>query len=114
MTSVENKATKDAFHTERSRFLDAFAALEEALGRSATLSKTDALAKEITALRAIRNDLVHSQLRFVQLEGQLQALAVNAQNVDASARPARILRIADFKLLSCEIEQVRKKVSGAA
>ncbi len=65
---------------------------------------------QLATLRAIRNDLVHSHFRFVQLDGQLQAIAVNAQNSQDIARNGRLLRITDFKTLNSQIGQVTKSV----
>jgi hypothetical protein len=114
MTNAALPITKDDFHRERSRFIDAFAGLEEALLRipKATIDKV--LADELKALRAIRNDLVHSQLRFVQLEGQLQAIALNVQDSTNVARQGRLLRMEDFPLLAEQVNDARQKVATAA
>ena len=114
MTDVLAKAGKDDFHRERSRFLDAFAGLEEVLLRLPSAVKDKQLSDEIKSLRSVRNDLVHSQLRFVQLEGQLQAVAVNAQNSTDFARQGRLLRIDDFKELSVQILKAQKSLQAAA
>jgi hypothetical protein len=107
------KITKDAFHIERSHFLDGFAALEETLQRLGSSVSDDRLLKEIKALRLIRNDVVHAQLRFVQLEGQLQAIAINSQNAFDRARPARVLKVEDIKSLTGELARLKKDVEAA-
>ena len=114
MTDALAKAGKEDFHRERSRFLDAFAGLEEVLLRLPSALKDKQLTDEIKSLRSVRNDLVHSQLRFVQLEGQLQAVAVNAQNSTDFARQGRLLRIDDFKMLSAQILKAQKNLQTAA
>jgi hypothetical protein len=111
MTDALAKAGKEDFHRERSRFLDAFAGLEE---RLPSTIKDKQLTDEIKSLRSVRNDLVHSQLRFVQLEGQLQAVAVNAQNSTDFARQGRLLRIDDFKMLSAQLLKAQKNLQTAA
>ena len=105
------KPTKNDYHVERSRFLDAFALLEETLNRMPAPA-TDELLKEIRALRLIRNDLVHSQLKFVSLEGQLQAIVINSKEADSPARAARLLKLADFQPLLSQLDRL-KKTAGA-
>ena len=114
MPDVTVKAGKDDFHRERSRFLDAFAGLEEVMLHLPVAVKDKQLAEEIKALRMVRNDIVLSQLRFVNLEGQLQAVAVNAQNSANPARQGRLLRIDDFKELSAQILKAQKSLQAAA
>lgn len=109
MNDGQEKAGKDDFHRERSRFLDAFASLEEVLLGSPANLKDEALLKQLKALRLVRNDLVHSQLRFVQLEGQLQAIAINAQDAAAVAKPGRVVKIADFRALCTQIADVKRR-----
>jgi hypothetical protein len=108
MATTPDKPGKDDFHRERSRFLDAFASLEEAMVDSLQATNDEKLAERLKGLRQIRNDLVHSQLRFVQLEGQLQAIAINAQDISSVARPARLLKLEDFRNLCCKIGKVRR------
>lgn len=113
MTDAITNARKDDFHRERSRFLDAFAGLEEAILRSG-MAKDAKLKDALKALRAVRNDLVHSQFRFVQLEGQLHAVAVNSQEVCEVARQGRLLKIGDFELLQTEICKAKREIEVAA
>jgi hypothetical protein len=110
MSDSQDKAGKDDFHRERSRFLDAFASLEEVLLGSPANLKDESLAKQIKALRLVRNDLVHSQLRFVQLEGQLQAIAINAQDAATIAKLGRVVRIGDFRALCSQISEVKRSL----
>lgn len=114
MPDEKTAATKDDFHLERSRFLDAFAALEEALLANPAAAKAEPLADQLKDLRMVRNDLVHAQLRFVQLDGELQAIVINAQNLSRPARPARILFLKDFKALKSKIGQVRTASAKSA
>lgn len=114
MPDAASKIGKDDFHRERSRFIDTFAGLEEVLLRLPKASMDKELAEELKALRAIRNDLVHSQLRFVQLDGQLQAIALNVQDSAAAARQGRLLRIEDFPLLARQVKEARLKLETAA
>lgn len=108
MTSAKPSCTKDDFHRERSKFLDAFAALEEAMiGHSPNLTDKR-LAELLKSLRAIRNDLVHSQLRVVPIEGKLHAVLLNPQNCGAIARQGRVVALDDFKALCSQLGQVRK------
>lgn len=111
MTIELPKPTKDDFHLQRSRLPDAFAALEEALLSPAHIDEV--LAKEIKALRAIRNDLVHAQLKFVQLEGELQCIVVNSQNAATPARWARLVKIEDLKTVSGELCRIRRNLTVA-
>jgi hypothetical protein len=113
MPKTPSNSAKDNFHCERSRFLDAFAGLEEALARLPNAARDKRLADELKILRSIRNDLVHSQLRFVQLEGQLQALACNVQEISSVARQGRMFRLDDFNVLSAQINATRQKVESA-
>jgi hypothetical protein len=108
------KAAKDDFHRERSHFLDAFAALEETLLHVPGAIDDQRLADEIKSLRQVRNDLVHSQLRFVQLEGQLQAVAVNAQDSAKLARQGRLIRFDDLKSLSAQVRKAQQSAQAAA
>ncbi len=114
MSDAPAPSPKDDFHRERSRFIDAFAGLEEALLRLPKASVDKALTDELKALRAIRNDLVHSRLRFVQFEGQLQAIVLNVQESTSVARQGRLLRMADFPLLSDQIKTATQKIASAA
>lgn len=114
MTDAPSRTAKDDFHRERSRFIDAFAGLEEAMLRVPKSKLDKPLTDQLTALRAIRNDLVHSQLRFVQLEGQLQAFALNVQDAADVARQGRLLKIDDFPQLAARIEDLRRKLETAA
>ena len=108
MNDGQDKACKDDFHRERSRFLDAFASLEEVLLGLPVNRQDEVLLKQLKALRLVRNDLVHSQLRFVQLEGQLQAIAINAQDAAAVAKPGRLVKIGDFRALCAQIADVKR------
>lgn len=114
MSNAASPNTKDDFHRERSRFIDAFAGLEEALLRIPKASLDKLLADELKALRSIRNDLVHSQLRFIVLEGQLQAIALNVQDSTSVARQGRLLRMEDFPLLAEQVKVARQKVAKVA
>lgn len=114
MTGTSPTITTDDFHRERSRFIDVFAGLEEAILRLPKASVDKALADELKALRAIRNDLVHSQLRFVQLEGQLHAIALNVQESGSVARQGRLLKMTDFPQLASQISEFTRKVASAA
>jgi len=114
MNSASPTITKDDFHRERSRFIDAFAGLKEAMLRLPKASVDKALSDELKILKTIRNDLVHSQLRFVQLEGQLHAIALNVQESACVARQGRLLKMEDFPLLASQISEFRRKVTGAA
>lgn len=114
MPTATQPASKDDFHRERSRFIDAFAGLEESLLRVPKTSLEKALADELKALRAIRNDLVHSQLRFVQLDGQLQAISINVQELAGVARQGRVLKMSDFPQLAGKINDFRKKIAPTA
>lgn len=109
MAEPKSTATKDDFHRERSRFIDAFAGLEEVLMRLPKAPTDKHLADQLKTLRAIRNDLVHSQLRFIPLEGQLQALALNVQDSGDVARHGRLLKLDDFTVLISRIEETRRK-----
>ena len=111
---AESITTKDDFHRERSHFLDAFASLEELLLRLPKASHDKLLAEELKDLRAIRNDLVHSQSRFVQVDGQLNALFVNALFHDNAARQARLVKFSDFETLSVRIQKTRSGLGQAA
>jgi hypothetical protein len=113
MPTKADQAGKDDFHRERSRFLDAFAALEEALSRAPNGTKDKQLAEVIKSLKTIRNDLVHSQLRFVQLEGQLHAVCINVQASDTVARPCRLVRIDDFSKIAAQINTAKQKLDAA-
>lgn len=113
MADKTTVATKDDFHLERSHFLDAFAALEEALLANPAAAKAEPLADQLKDLRSVRNDLVHAQLRFVQMDGELQAIVINAQNLSRPARPARILFLKDFKALKTKISQARSASTKA-
>ncbi|MFM6832251.1 MAG: hypothetical protein ACKOVA_18200 [Novosphingobium sp.] len=106
--------TKDDFHRERSRFLDAFASLEELLLRLPKATKDKALEEELKKLRAIRNDLVHSQFRFVQFDGRLHALTVNAMACRDVARAARLLKLDDFGELARLIDKTKQGFEKAA
>lgn len=108
------KITKDDFHRERGRFIDAFAGLEEAILPVPKASIDKQLAEEIKILRAIRNDLVHSQFRFVQLEGRLQVIAANVQDKPTAARQVRLLKIEDFPVLTTQISEARRKSEAVA
>ena len=110
MADAQPKAVKDDFHRERSRFLDAFAGLEETLQLLPSALRDKQVDEAIKALRSIRNDVVHSQLRFVVMEGQLHAFAINTQEFGKVARQARLLRIQDFKQLSEQILKAQKNV----
>ena len=114
MAVIKALSTKDDFHRERSRFIDAFAGLEEVLQHVPKTGMAKQLVDEIKALRSIRNDLVHSQLRFVQIDGQLQAIALNVQETMAVARQARLVKFEDFSALASQIESAKRKVSTAA
>ena len=111
MSDAQDKAGKDDFHKERSRFLDAFATLEEALQKSPTAQKDQELSKQIKALQQVRNDLVHSQLRFAQIDGKLHAIAINTKEVLAVAKQGRLFKIDDFEELRSKIGQARKKLA---
>ena len=108
MNDGQDKACKDDFHRERSRCLDAFASLEEVLLGLPVNRQDEVLLKQLKALRLDRNDLVHSQLRVVQLEGQLQAIAINAQDAAAVAKPGRLVKIGDFRALCAQIADVKR------
>jgi hypothetical protein len=114
MADSKPTATKDDFHRERSRFIDAFARLEEALFRMPKAAADKQLSEQLKVLRSIRNDLVHSQMRFIALEGQLHALALNVQDMTDVARQGRLLRLEDFFVLANKIEEARRKVSANA
>jgi hypothetical protein len=114
MSETPTKLAKDDFHRERSKFLDAFAGLEEALLRSPAASSDADLSKQLKALRSIRNDLVHSQLRFVQLDGQLQAVAINAEQATSVAKPGRVLNLGDFSTLRAQVTQFTREVARKA
>jgi hypothetical protein len=107
MTTASSSCGKDDFHRERSRFLDAFAELEAAVA-SKPIPLSDHLADLLKSLRAIRNDLVHSKLRFLVIDGTLQALVINPQGTAKVTRTARVVALDDFKALKSQIGQVRK------
>lgn len=108
MTDAAAPCNKDDFHRERSRFLDAFAILEETMVGK-TLPATDKKAADLfKALKVVRNDLVHSQLRFAQIDGKLHAIAINSQESGKPARASRVIALDDFKSLKSEIGKVRK------
>ena len=113
MTTPRPAINKDAFHLERSRFLDAFAALEEAMSRIQANQTDGELGKQIKALRLIRNDIVHTQLKFVQLDGQLHVLAVNSQHATDRARAARLIKLNDLQSLSSELNQLTRDLEAA-
>lgn len=114
MSATANpKISKDDFHIERSRFLDAFAALEEALTRLNGTLADDRILKEIKGLRLIRNDLVHAQLRLVQMEGELQAFVINSHVAAIHARQARLLKMHDFDWLAAELRRLTKNIEAA-
>ncbi len=77
-------------------------------------NKADPTDKRVTdllkSLREIRNDLVHSQLRFATLDGELKAVVINAQLLGKIAKPARIFALKDFQVLSARIGQVKKNL----
>jgi hypothetical protein len=106
-------APKDAFRLERSNFLDAFAALEENLHRSDTALVDERLLNELLALRRIRNDVVHSTLKFIQFDGELHAIVINAQDAHARARPARLLKSNDLTKLAEQLKRLNKAVASA-
>jgi len=114
MADTKPSPSKDDFHRERSRFLDAFAELEEALLANPGAAKDKQMSNQLQELKAVRNDLVHSHLRFVQLEGELQAVAVNAQQANQPARSARILLLSDFAKLKGKIAQVKAHSAKSA
>ena len=114
MAETQTIATKDDFHRERSRFLDGYAELEAALSTNPSATKDKGLLKQLAELKAIRNDLVHSQLKFVQLEGELQAVVVNTEHVGQPARSARILLLSDFTRLKGKLGQVVARTGKAA
>ena len=62
------------------------------------------------SLRAIRNDLVHSQLRFAPLDGKLHAIVINAQDMNKAARASRVLALEDFKKLASQIAEIKRSV----
>ena len=101
--------SKDDFHKERSRFLDAFAALEEAI---ANHSPDQTLSKELKALQMVRNDLVHARLRFANVDGQLHAIVVNVRDEAGPARPARLVKLDDFKQLSADLSSMKQRLSA--
>lgn len=108
MTTPPQPCSKDDFHRERSRFLDAFAGLEEAL-HGKPISGADKLTADLLkSLRAIRNDLVHSQLRFTALDGKLHAIVINTGDVGKVARPSRVVALDDFKILASQIGHLKK------
>ncbi len=111
MPPSETPPKKDDFHLERSRFLDAFAGLEEAIAVKPLPSQEKQLADLLKALKSVRNDLVHSHLRFAQIDGKLHAIAINTQESGRPARAARVVAIEDFKDLSSKIGLLKKAVS---
>jgi hypothetical protein len=113
MSKTPSRTAKDDFHRERSRLLDCFAGLEETFVRFPKATKDKLLADELKNLRSIRNDLVHSQLRFVQLEGQLHAVAINVQDSTNVARQARLLKLGDFEVLAVQVNEARRKIETA-
>ena len=108
MAEVPKTCTKDDFHRERSRFLDAFAALEEAMMGKPAVPADKRAAEQLKSLRAIRNDLVHSQLRVLVVDGALHAVLINPQSGTRVARPARVVALDDLKTLGSQIGHVRK------
>ena len=110
MPPSENTPKKDDFHLERSRFLDAFADLEEVMAVKPLPPQDKQLAELLKALKSVRNDLVHSHLRFGPLDGKLHAIAINTQQSGKTARAARVVAIEDFKDLSSKIGQLKKAV----
>ena len=68
------------------------------------------LAELLKLLKSIRNDLVHSHLRFAPIDGKLHAIAINTQESGKAARAARVVAIEDFKDLSSKIGKLRKAV----
>lgn len=62
----------------------------------------------LKSLREIRNDLVHSQLRFAAIDGELKAIAINVQHSGKIARPARVFALTDFNGLSARIGEVKR------
>lgn len=112
MSGATKTCTKDDFHRERSRFLDAFAALEEVMMGKPPVPSDKHHADLLKSLRAIRNDLVHSQLRFSPIDGKLHAIVINPQSGANVARPSRVVALDDFKVLSSQIGQVRKGYGG--
>mgnify|MGYP000291770336 CR=1 FL=1 len=111
MTTSPQPCSKDDFHRERSRFLDAFAGLEEALHSKPISGADKSTAELLKTLRAIRNDLVHSQMRFTPLDGKLHAVVINTENVGKVARQSRVVALDDFKVLGSQIGQVKKALA---
>ena len=111
MSAVPTKKSKDDFHRERSRFLDAFAALEEALADRSLPPEDSQTANLLKALRGIRNDLVHSQLRFANIDGELQAVVINVQDMKKAARPSRLGAFGDFQKVGSQLGLVRKALA---
>jgi len=111
MTSTSPNCCKDDFHRERSRFLDAFAEIEEAMYGKPITGANKSTADLLKTLRAIRNDLVHSQLRFSQLEGKLEAIVINTGDAGKGARPSRVVALDDFKVLCRQIGQVKNALA---
>lgn len=110
MSHAGERCTKDDFHRERSRFLDAFAGLEEALLAVPDAPQDKRVLEQLKSLRQVRNDLVHSQLRFTQFDGKLHAIVINAQDSAKTAKPCRIVTLDDFKALASEIGHVKRSL----
>lgn len=70
-----------------------------------------AIAELLKALKSIRNDLVHSQLRFAPVDGKLHAIVINAQDAAKTARPGRVVALEDFKVLNSQIAEVRRSIA---
>jgi hypothetical protein len=109
----QSQSGKDDLHRERSRFLDAFAGLEETLNQIPEALSDDQLLKEVKELRLIRNDLVHSQLKFAAIGGALHAIAINSQHAGKLAPPARLIQLKDFQALQAGLNCIQKKIKSA-
>ena len=71
------------------------------------------LATRIKELRSIRNDIVHTQLKFVQIGGELQALALNSQQAAELAPVARLLKLEHLATLRSELSSLKTRLDAA-
>ncbi len=106
--SKPRNPTSDDFHIGRSRFLDAFAAVE-----SAEFSD-DTLNQKVREIRLIRNDLVHAELKFISWEGRRHAIVRNSQSAGTHAPQVRLLAIEDLNWLIAQTSQLKAQMKKAA